>query len=114
MITSSFVRNVRKEALNNGATVESDHLLTVLRRIQAGDYNGAISYAKEHGFDLETMKYNANSGVLASTWTRMMDTMKVWGTRPQFISMDKTMSIASDVVGAVARKKYDVDTPYRR
>lgn len=113
-VSATWVRKVRKEALWEGRDVVADHLLSVMKQLQAGDYNGAISYAKEHGFDLEAMKYERRSGVLESNWRRMVDTMRVWGTRPEFVNMEKPLYVEPGVISTTKHRKYEADTPYKR
>jgi hypothetical protein len=113
-VTKTFVHKLRKQARREQNDVVADHMVNVVRLMQANDYNGAVSYAKEHGFDLEALHYAESSGVLASTWPRMMQSIRQWGTMPRFLGMEKPMGLAPDFVGVPARTKFEADTPYRR
>lgn len=71
--TATFVNNLRKEALAEGNTVQAEFLLQIRKMLQDGDYNAAIDFAKRHGFDLETMKYQRSSGPLRSRWKGVVE-----------------------------------------
>jgi hypothetical protein len=112
-VSRNFVRKIRQEAMKRGLNVAADQLLTVMEKMKGGDYNGAISYAKEHGFELETLSYHETSGMLSSNWQRMVQSMRVWGTRPEFLNMDKPMDDVRKQSSGPKHKKFESDTPYK-
>jgi hypothetical protein len=95
-VTTSFVRNLRKSLLNPDGTAKEGQedngliLLHTHKAIQAKAYDYAITYAKERGWDLESLYQDYRAGLaLGSNWNRLEEACRKHDPHFFWTSVDK-------------------------